>query len=691
MNPSAAWRQTSPPYDHTRVLHGRPLRPGAALRDTAQFVDDDWPLAPAALQGQQRGLTLRFNTVPAAYRHSLKSLTYTLLSGPLPPDEPRPNVTSVVTTFYNVAVFLRWLAPNHDNALISYADASTLLQYQTHLLSEYRSATRRRALRSGVAFLWRFRAGLGDGALTIDPRTLPGWKERYTPVAENTTARIPEEVHSRVLVWAIRFVDDFADDILGAIQQWHRLRTQQRTPMKWGENAEVIPRRIRAALVAGRPLPGFNGSVNVNALSRTWNCNRRALDEYVDEIAAAAQILGVSDYASLDAPITGRIGNESWIEGIALDPARDDSLTALTQMLQAACYIVIAFLSGMRDSEVKHLRRGCCRAHQDRNGTPYRWTVTSRAFKGENDPTGVPATWVIGKPAARAIHVLESLHLARSHDHSDWLFAPVQVGPGAGSGGRRGNTAMTTAGTNRQLNRFVSWVDAYCRDHGRADTIPAVNGRPWKLSTRQFRRTLAWYIARRPGGSIAGAIAYRHHSIQMFEGYAGTSDSGFRAEVEAEQALARGEHLLALIDRHEHSRLTGPAADEAERRLEEMNAQPGFAGTVTTDRKRFLRMLSMHGPEVYPGKYATCIYDHRTALCRRTASEAVPPEHTNCKPLTCRNVALTADNRQAWIDELATLEADLASRPMLPPALESQLHGRRAQILKLLESTKESP
>lgn len=31
----------------------------------------------------------------------------------------------------------------------------------------------------------------------------------------------------------------------------------------------------------------------------------------------------------------------------------------------------------------------------------------------------------------------------------------------------------------------------------------------------------------------------------MFEGYAGTSDSGFRAEVEAEQALARGEHLLA--------------------------------------------------------------------------------------------------------------------------------------------------
>jgi hypothetical protein len=47
----------------------------------------------------------------------------------------------------------------------------------------------------------------------------------------------------------------------------------------------------------------------------------------------------------------------------------------------------------------------------------------------------------------------------------------------------------------------------------------------------------------------------------------GTSASGFRAEVEAEQALARGEHLLAVIDKHEHEHLTGPAAGEAARRL----------------------------------------------------------------------------------------------------------------------------
>ena len=42
----------------------------------------------------------------------------------------------------------------------------------------------------------------------------------------------------------------------------------------------------------------------------------------------------------------------------------------------------------------------------------------------------------------------------------------------------------------------------------------------------------------------------------MFEGYAGTSESGFRGEVEAEQTLQRGERLLAMIENHsDHARM----------------------------------------------------------------------------------------------------------------------------------------
>jgi hypothetical protein len=147
---------------------------------------------------------------------------------------------------------------------------------------------------------------------------------------------------------------------------------------------------------------------------------------------------------------------------------------------------------------------------------------------------------VIGSPAARPIRVLERLQ----PPETDLLFAHHTLRGGANQL-RGGQTRALTAGwTVTHLNAFTAWINDYCGEHGRNDGVPLVNGRPWKLSTPQFRRTLAWFIARRPGGSIAGAIAYRHMSIQLFECYAGTSDSGFRAEVESEQALARGEQLL---------------------------------------------------------------------------------------------------------------------------------------------------
>jgi hypothetical protein len=69
---------------------------------------------------------------------------------------------------------------------------------------------------------------------------------------------------------------------------------------------------------------------------------------------------------------------------------------------------------------------------------------------------------------------------------------------------------------------FVDWVNA---DANRlADRIPLANGQRWHLTTPQFRRTLAWFIARRPGGVIAGAIQYRHQRVQMFEGYANSQE-----------------------------------------------------------------------------------------------------------------------------------------------------------------------
>ena len=304
----------------------------------------------------------------------------------------------------------------------------------------------------------------------------------------------------------------------------------------------------------------------------------------------------------------------------------------------------------------------------------------SLAFKGESDPAGVPATWSIGEPAARAIIILEQLQPPGTDD----LFARLQHSPGSKPDAV--SQVLTGGATNARLNAFAAWVNNYCQRHGRADGIPEAGGCTWHLKNSQFRRTLAWFIARRPGGVIAGALAYRHHCVQVFEGYAGTSESGFRAEVESEQALARGEHLMAAIDAHEHASLTGPAAEEAARRLETFGGRARFQGTVVTDQARLRRLMNRHDPPIYPGEYITCVHDHAKALCekaRRGRGEGLP-DHGGCKPLACRNVALTTENIAAWQREIDRIDRRLAARPPLPPLLLHRLQARRAEITAFL-------
>jgi hypothetical protein len=163
----------------------------------------------------------------------------------------------------------------------------------------------------------------------------------------------------------------------------------------------------------------------------------------------------------------------------------------------------------------------------------------------------------------------------------------------------------------------------------------------------------------------------------MFEGYAGTSDSGFRAEVEAEEALARGELLLSAVEKHDHERLAGPAGEEARRRLVELGNR-AFQGAVVSDRRRLARIMNSHDPAIYPGKYSTCVFNPDKALCRKkTSVRGVPmPRISDCRPLECRNVALSEANLVALKAELTQLQYEVTKKPRLPPLLERTIEAR---------------
>jgi hypothetical protein len=341
--------------------------------------------------------------------------------------------------------------------------------------------------------------------------------------------------------------------------------------------------------------------------------------------------------------------------------------------------VTIAFLSGMRDSEVKHLRPGCLSVSRAEDGRIYRRKITSLAFKGEHDPVGVPATWIVGEPVERAVQVLERLH----PDRDAYLFARL---PGSRRDRRsHASGPKSTGATNDDLAAFTAWINDFCQKHRRPDGIPLVGGQRWRLTTRQFRRSLAWFIARQPGGVIAGSIAYRHHRVHMFEGYAGTSASGFRAEVEAEEAIARGEQLCDLVTGHGHRRLAGPAAADAEARLTEFERHVTFHGKIITDPRRLKRIMDRHDPRIYPGQYVTCVYNPDRALCQRQDG-AEGPCLPDCQPLACRNVALTSTNIAALTRHQAHLEQALKGPGVIAPYVRHRLEEQHAEITAYLAS-----
>lgn len=211
-----------------------------------------------------------------------------------------------------------------------------------------------------------------------------------------------------LLAWALRFTDDFAPDILAAAAEALPLHDTRfggsGRPLRSG----VLEELLAAFEREGRPLPGFGGQVNATFLARKLGCHPSAVRRSPLTAAAAART-GIDTGTYLDTPPTFRLDGAPWMERFAYSTRGNDSLGTLTRMLQTACYILIAYLTGMRDSEIKHLTRGCVRCERDSNGTAVRWKITGLAFKGETEPRGVPATWVAGHPAARAVAVLEQL------------------------------------------------------------------------------------------------------------------------------------------------------------------------------------------------------------------------------------------------------------------------------------------
>jgi hypothetical protein len=291
------------------VLSGRPLRPGTSLESTSRFGDGWWDLQPAQLQHQAKALSLNFENVPERYRADAKNLFLLLLNGPHPAGIAEMSIGTIRQKFSALASFWRWL---DDRAAgtgpgMAALTGRDLEDYHRHVLATTRSRSQRAQRKSAVRLLWFYRRQVSDG-LAFDPSHLEDWAEPHADGrGENRTGRIPESVMGPLLAWSLRFVRDFADDILRAAAEAAPLHAAGQRARGLHLRKSALAGLLAQYEAEGRPLPGYGGKVNLTFLGRKFACPQRCITRARSMIDATAAIVGIDPGTYLDTRPEGHL------------------------------------------------------------------------------------------------------------------------------------------------------------------------------------------------------------------------------------------------------------------------------------------------------------------------------------------------------------------------------------------------
>lgn len=678
------------PLPDTPVLLNRTVNPEADPATYSVYAEDRWNLTPGVFESHAEGFGLNFAALPPQYRAAVKRYFWCLINIDAPLRQRggtvrRLALRTISDVFGRFGAFVRWL---DTSGIPGFGEVrrEDLESYLSDVLAAEVGAGTKRDLLVEVVRFWAHRMLLPadirmpespswDGA---DLRDLLG--DPVTP-AVNRTPRINTDTVDLLLMWALRFVNDFSHDITAAFDD-HLALWRYGPDVRDAIVRKQFPRQRLTTAAAqdyldqlrqsGGTLPGrhtADGELEIDyphlvrvlqTGAQAFYCDRSRVREMVEHSGIA-----VSDHVPVGAPITGVIDGVAWRhKQIGYSEARH-----MAVLLRTACFIVIAYLSGMRPGEVLNLQRGCV----SRDPTSGIWMIQGRKFKGAIDSNGekIPQgevrvdPWVVVEETARAVEVLE-------HLHDQPLLFPNQLNPSAtyGHPGSRPGSGRTSTRMGDDIAAFVDWVNVYARENGRErDVIPP--DPEGAISPSRFRRTLAWHIVRKPRGLIAGAIQYGHVHVQMTLGYSGSYQSGFPDEKAFEDWLYRLEMLSDDYDKlRSGEHVSGPAAPVYHSRVEA--AHHKFGGRVLKNTQQAKDMLTNPLLQVFPGRAMTCVFDPDKALCQMRTSEGdrtATPDQTDCRP-NCRNKAYTDRDIAALRQEVAELR--IAQRRSLAPSPRHQ-------------------
>jgi integrase len=326
------------------------------------------------------------------------------------------------------------------------------------------------------------------------------------------------------------------------------------------------------------------------------------------------------------------------------------SLNAELVLLRAACFIVVAFSTGMRLSEILAMTRGCIRREKTANHGDFYW-IDSKLYKTQKVASGSARAWMCGPLAARAVDVLErkSVILKAKTPH---IFLTV---------GSFVTVFKAEALNLRVINRYTALYDLkrFCASVGvKTDIHP-----------HRFRRSFARNIIRYTSTPIPALRDHFHHwSIYMTDWYIGL-DPELIEELEAERELLSMEAAEKICTQPVSGAGGRRWSRELEERIKDGRLPKNFKGKAGYEfRRKMITGLHASGMIVIPcGDFTNCIFQKDRALC----TEGDYPVPNKCNAPDCPNSYILEENVPAHRKKLAKLEElynDLSEAEKAGPA-----------------------
>lgn len=470
-------------------------------------------------------------------------------------------------------------------------DNKLLERYLNYIsLSEHKSGERIRTIFRIIYRLWEYRSQITKPIIE-KPFSKP-FEDMFPGKAsgadiENKTPVIPEPIYSSIMRAALDYVLEYSSTIL---------KTWEKVQHAWDTEIEPL-------------------NIGVSGKNKRFTVIAKRIIEKAD-----------SHWRTIPMNSHGDLYEE-------------------LQQLRTACTLTILAYSGIRSTELLSLKASCYVTDTSVDGRPifYINTVLHKHREG-----GSKDTWVVIEEVVKAIQIAEVLTKRIRDAASD---ERLMLTDGSNSlfnvkkdfSGKKISEISQDA-VVYQLNSFREHcnhklcrapIPEWLNDQGELE--------PWSFNTRQFRRTLARYIARQPFGIIAGMLQYKHIEVTIFEGYAG-SEPEWNKLLEQEKVLAS----VDILDELAMDLSQGMVAGEFGIHLQsKFNAE--FKGRAEDfPPSQIAKWLASTQKQLFVGKFNLCFFDPTKALCTSKIDQKDRPILNFCQPDHCGNACVAQRHIPFW-------------------------------------------